>query len=295
MIISCAAIAIIGLSVLIYIFTSPRRSVQRYNQIRRAYAGGRRELTSRIQHTVQRSETHVLLSRRLSDLSSLIPRYQTLKSALLRAGLKISVVEFVICCVALWILVTITGLLEHMGTFVSGVIGLLAGVILPWQLVGWRTRSMLQQFRKEFPACLDLVVRVKRFGLPIAEAIHVTFLEIKGTVGSIFSNITSDIRLGMALEEALWNSAKRVNIQEFNFFAISLSVQQETGGNVGDVLQGLSNIMRRREQLRLKIRALSSEARASALIIGALPFLMFFLIYLVTREYALLFFLISED
>jgi tight adherence protein B len=91
--------------------------------------------------------------------------------------------------------------------------------------------------------------------------------------------------MGMTPDEALWSAARRLSIPEFKFFVISLSIQQETGGNLAEVLEKLSDMVRRREQVRLKIKAMSSEARASAMIIGALPFIMGVLIYLVNPDY----------
>jgi tight adherence protein B len=93
------------------------------------------------------------------------------------------------------------------------------------------------------------------------------------------------MKIGMQMDEALWAAAKRLDTPEFKFFVISLSIQQETGGNLAEVLEKLSDMVRRREQMRLKIKAMSSEARASAMIIGSLPFIMAVLIYVVNTEY----------
>ena len=93
------------------------------------------------------------------------------------------------------------------------------------------------------------------------------------------------MRIGVAMDEALWMTAKRLAIPEFNFLVISLSIQQETGGNLAEILEKLSDMVRRREQMRLKVKAMSSEARASAMIIGSLPFVMAGVISFVNPEY----------
>jgi len=93
------------------------------------------------------------------------------------------------------------------------------------------------------------------------------------------------VRLGKTLNEALWAAANRLSTPELKFFVISLSVQQETGGNLAETLGNLSAILRARQQMRLKIRAMSSEGRASAMIIGGLPFIMFGLIMTLNPEY----------
>jgi len=83
----------------------------------------------------------------------------------------------------------------------------------------------------------------------------------------------------------MWETAARLDTPEFKFFVISLAVQRETGGNLGETLGNLSDVLRRRRQMRLKIKAMSSEARASAMILGSLPFIMFGLIFLVNPGY----------
>ena len=93
------------------------------------------------------------------------------------------------------------------------------------------------------------------------------------------------MRLGAKLDEALWDCSRRLNIQEFNFFTVALAIQSETGGNLAETLANLSDVLRRRRQLKLKIKALSSEAKASAYIIGSLPFIMALLIFVVNPSY----------
>ena len=85
--------------------------------------------------------------------------------------------------------------------------------------------------------------------------------------------------------QALWDAARRIDITEFNFFVISMAVQRETGGNLAETLENLDSILRRRRQMKLKVKAMSSEARASAAIIGSLPFVMFGLLFVIGRSY----------
>ena len=89
------------------------------------------------------------------------------------------------------------------------------------------------------------------------------------------------------MEETLWDTANRLDTPEFKFFVISLSVQRETGGNLGETLSNLSHILRQRQQMKLKVRALSSEAKASAWIVGLLPFIMYGLILLLNPDYGM--------
>jgi tight adherence protein B len=99
--------------------------------------------------------------------------------------------------------------------------------------------------------------------------------------------MSDSIKFGWTLEDALWDAAKRLDTPEFRFFCISLAVQRETGGNLAETLENLSDILRRRRQMQLKIKAMSSEAKASAIILGSLPFVMFGLIFFVNRGYVM--------
>jgi tight adherence protein B len=128
-------------------------------------------------------------------------------------------------------------------------------------------------------------VRGIRSGLPATEALKTIADEVDDPVGTEFRQVTDQMRIGVALDEAMWAAARRLGIAEFNFLVISLSIQQETGGNLAEILEKLSDMVRRREQMRLKVRAMSSEARASAMIIGSLPFIMCGVISFVNPNY----------
>lgn len=120
----------------------------------------------------------------------------------------------------------------------------------------------------------------------MTESIATVGREMEDPVGVEFRRIADGVRFGQQLEEVLWETAKRLSLPEFNFFVISLSVQRETGGNLGETLANLSDILRRRKQMKLKIKAMSSEARASAMILGSLPFVMFGIVYAMNPSYA---------
>jgi tight adherence protein B len=144
---------------------------------------------------------------------------------------------------------------------------------------------LLNEFQRLLPDALDLVVRSVRAGLPVSEAIKMISSEISKPVGAAFREVGSNVSIGISLNDALGHLASKVPIPELRFFAISLAVQQETGGNLAEILTNLSKLMRKRVQVKKKIRALSSEARASALIIGSLPFIVAAVIFSFNREY----------
>ena len=109
--------------------------------------------------------------------------------------------------------------------------------------------------------------------------------ELPDPLGHEFRQITESVRLGRSLDHAFWDSAERTDLPEFRFFVVSIAVQRETGGNLAETLVNLSDILRRRRQMHLKVRALSAEARISAYMLGGLPFFMFGILALLNRDY----------
>ena len=144
---------------------------------------------------------------------------------------------------------------------------------------------MYNNFTTKFPDAIELLVRGLRSGLPVTETLGVVATEVPGPVGEEFKLITDRIRVGKTMEDALQDTANRLDMAEFSFFCITLAIQRETGGNLAETLSNLSDVLRKRAQMKLKIRAMSSESKASAYIVGALPFLVFTMIWFVNPVY----------
>lgn len=159
------------------------------------------------------------------------------------------------------------------------------GILVPHFVVGFMIKRRQNKFVMLLPEAIDLIVRGLRSGLPITESMKIVGQEIPQPVGGEFRGIIESYSVGMTLDQALWATAERIGVPEFRFFAISLSVQQETGGNLTETLDNLGNILRRRKSVKLKIRALTGEARASASILGLLPFVMFGVLMLIRPSY----------
>jgi tight adherence protein B len=163
--------------------------------------------------------------------------------------------------------------------------GLAAGLGLPHWWVGRLVKKRVNKFTTKFPDALELLTRGLRSGLPIAETLGIVSSEIPGPVGEEFKLITERIKIGRTMEQALQETADRLGTPEFQFFVITLSIQRETGGNLAETLSNLATVLRQRAQMKLKIRAMSSESKASAYIIGCLPFLVFGLISYINFNY----------
>lgn len=209
-------------------------------------------------------------------LGSLLPRTEVLQSRLGNAGLKATATEYLIgLTLVAALLAALARAVLHLPLVLSLSGGIVVGAGLPHLLLlrieARRRRRLLDQL----PDALDSIVRAVKAGLPVTQALFTIGEEMPPPLGHAFKTISNQVRLGQSLAEALAETAERLQISEFNFLAISLALQQETGGNLTETLENLSATIRQRHQLRLKVKALSSEARASAYIVGALPFVVF--------------------
>lgn len=208
-------------------------------------------------------------------LSKLLPRRQMLKRRLERTGYRIPMGSYALACLAVGAVVAYIEV-QFMGIplVIALVGGIGAGLGIPHGVVGYLIARRTRAFLAQFPETIELIVRGIKSGLPVSEEINAVGREIPDPVGYEFRKIADALRFGQTLEEAMWDTAKRLEIADFNFFVVSLAVQRETGGNLAETLENLADVLRKRRQMKLKVRAMSSEARASALIIGSLPFAM---------------------
>ena len=160
-----------------------------------------------------------------------------------------------------------------------------AGLALPKLFLNFMGARRIAQFVQRFPDAIELLVRGLRAGLPVAETMGAVASEIEGPVGSEFQAVSDRMKIGRTLEAALQETADRLGTAEFQFFVITLAIQRETGGNLAETLSNLSEVLRKRMQMKLKISAMSSESKASAYIIGCLPFAVFGMISFISPTY----------
>jgi Flp pilus assembly protein TadB len=157
-----------------------------------------------------------------------------------------------------------------------------AGV--PALLLRFAQSRYQRKFLEIFPEALDLIVRAVRSGLPAPEAIELATHEVRPPVGTEFQQILDELRIGTEMEEALHRAADRIRVPDFRFFAVSLLLQRQTGGGIAETLSNLSGIIRQRKALRMKARALTAEAQASAAIVGTTPFVAGVGLFLINRD-----------
>ena len=163
--------------------------------------------------------------------------------------------------------------------------GLFVGIGVPYFTVGFLVKRRVNKFTASFPDAIELMVRGLRSGLPITETLGIVAGELPGPVGVEFRTVSDKMKIGRTMEAALQDTADRLGTPEFQFFVITLAIQRETGGNLAETLSNLADVLRKRAQMKLKIRAMSSESKASAYIVGSLPYIVFALVWFVNPRY----------
>jgi tight adherence protein B len=217
--------------------------------------------------------------------STLIPKPALLRKRIEMTGRDITLGRYAMICIGLVVVIAI-GLMFQGAPFLLGLFaGMFVGIGLPHFIIGKMITKRVAKFTSNFPDAIELMVRGLRSGLPITETLGIVASEIPGPVGLEFRMVADKMKIGRTMEAALQDTADRLGTPEFQFFVITLAIQRETGGNLAETLSNLADVLRKRAQMRLKIRAMSSESKASAYIIGALPFVVFTLVTLINPQY----------
>ena len=220
-----------------------------------------------------------------SSLTQLLPRREELEKRIRRTGKNWTLTQYMFATMIVFVVATGAMLIVRTPVLMAGLVGLLLSLGLPYLVVGMTIKKRVASFNSRFPDAIDLLVRGLKSGLPVTETFQVVSHELPGPVGEEFKGVIERIRIGNTMEAALQESAEMLGTPEFQFFCITIQIQRETGGNLAETLANLSDVLRKRAQMKLKIRAMSSEAKASAYIVGALPFFVFGVVWTVNPSY----------
>jgi tight adherence protein B len=219
-----------------------------------------------------------------------IPNPALLKARLQQTGKSWSLGQYALASLSLVVTVGLLLAMRGMPMLLALLVALLVGLGLPHYLVSKLIKRRIAKFNARFPDALELMVRGLRSGLPISETMGIVADEVPGPVADEFRAVSDKMKIGRTMEAALQESADRMGTPEFQFFTITLAIQRETGGNLAETLANLADVLRKRAQMKLKIKAMSSESKASAWIVGALPFIVFVLIMFINPSYMHTFF-----
>jgi tight adherence protein B len=221
----------------------------------------------------------------VNKIIHMLPNPDKLRARLGRTGKNIHLGEYLMVnALAVLIFLLIFRMME-MSQMVYIPLSFALGFGIPHAVIGIIGAKRLKKFLAVFPEAIDTMCRGLRSGLPVTESIAAVGREMPDPIGIEFRRVADGVRMGKTLEASMWEVAKRIDTPEWRFLIIAMAIQKETGGNLAETLGNLADLIRRRRQLRLKIKAMSSEAKASAMIIGSLPFIMFCLLMVVNPDY----------
>ncbi|MFN3944371.1 MAG: type II secretion system F family protein [Allosphingosinicella sp.] len=216
---------------------------------------------------------------------SIIPNPALLRARIEQTGYSWTLAQYLLGCAGLGLAVAFLLLMQGAPFLLTLFAGMIAGLGIPHFIVGKLIQRRVNQFTSKFPDAIELMVRGLRSGLPISETLGVVADEVPGPISVEFRNVVDKMKIGRTMEAALQECADRLGTPEVQFFVITLGIQRETGGNLAETLSNLADVLRKRAAMKLKIRAMSSESKASAWIVGSLPFIVFALISFINPAY----------
>ena len=214
-------------------------------------------------------------------------RRLSMSQMLEQAGLTIKPKQFYIGSAISAVLFGLIGVISGQQPWISGLLLPVRGLGFPRWMIGFLSARRKKKFVDEFSGAIDVIVRGVKSGLPVNECLKIIAREAPRPVSDEFHMLVEGLRVGLSLEQALDRMLERMPLQEVSFFSIVLLIQQKTGGNLAEALGNLAGVLRSRKLMEGKIAALSSEAKASAWIIGSLPFLVAGAVQLSSPDYLL--------
>ena len=241
-----------------------------------------------------RSEAMQLLRRQSSNIPAGLPEFVmrpalAFEKMLMQAGVAIPTGRLMLglLIAPLVIFVLIILLMIGTGSALGGgrvlliaTFAFLLGAGIPILFFQIRASRMRKKMQDQFPVALDVFVRGLRAGHPIAAALDLLTVEMPDPIGSQFGIAVDEVTYGADLRDALDSMADRWDLDDMRMFVVSLSVQNETGGNLAEILENLSRVIRERASMMLKVRALSSEGRMTAAMLTGLPVVAFVILFL---------------
>ncbi|MET4896329.1 type II secretion system F family protein [Sphingomonadaceae bacterium jetA1] len=228
---------------------------------------------------------------RIDDVfGRLLPNPAQLARKLDRTGRDWTMGQYGMASAGVALILLLIGLFLGLPFLLALLPAVVGALLLPQWVLSMLIARRIAQFTQRFPDAIELLVRGLRSGLPIAETMAVVAQEVRGPVGQEFRGVTDRMRIGRTMDAALQETADRLEIPEFQFFVIAIAIQRETGGNLAETLSNLADMLRKRAQMKLKIKAMSSESKASAYIVGVLPFIVFGMIWMINQPYMARFF-----
>jgi tight adherence protein B len=236
-------------------------------------------------HRDRESVLNVLRRQRgLNEQGGYRSKFQAFNRLVLQSGITVGLTRLLVVIVVISIVV-FGGTMWLRNPIESAAAGVLSATVLPYLVLRFLRARRQKKFSGQFPNALDTIVRSLRAGHPVPVAIAMVGQEMPDPIGSEFGMVSDEITYGADLETALQNLYCRIGSDDLPLFVTAVGIQASTGGNLGEILENLSGVIRDRFKMKRKIRALAAEGRASALILSALPVGLFFVIQITSPEF----------
>ncbi len=276
-----AGLAAISVGALFYVFVYPllsgdakaEKRVQALSQ-----SGQQRRSAERLNEIAATRKKSVADSLKELDANEAAKRRVTLQERIEQAGLAMPAKTFIIGSAGLGVFAAIATFIGTEEPIAAVLFALIGGLGLPNWVLSFLRKRRIKRFIDEFPNAIDIIVRGIKSGLPLGDCLRIIATEAREPLKSEFRAIIEAQSLGLSVSDAVGRLTKRMPIQEANFFVIVIQIQQKAGGNLSEALGNLSRVLRERKKMKAKVSAMSMEAKASAVIIGSLPFIVALLV-----------------
>lgn len=276
-----AVLGVVGAGALAFLFLAPSQSEKTKKRLsaletkknaKRASAAAANDAVSKDRRR-KVAEALSKIDNKNAEIKKKKKQRVSLQQKLDQAGLSFGPREFYIGSAVAAVLLGFIGFISGQKLLVTAGLFFIGGFGLPQWYVGFQIKRRQKKFVDEFSNAIDVIVRGVKSGLPVNECLKIIAAEAPKPINEEFEQLVEGFRIGLSLEQGMTRMYERMPLQEVSFFGIVLLIQQKTGGNLAEALTNLAGVLRGRKLMEGKIRALSSEAKASAMIIGALPFL----------------------
>lgn len=242
--------------------------------------------TQRVQSEVRLATPQLRRTTRADDASrgSLLTSRlrQVLAAELSATGDKVTIAQLTISAIAAALFAgSLSFLVLRWPGLIAMPLAIAAGIAAATAFLRSGQQRFQRRFVDLFPEALDVIVRAVRAGLPVLDAMEAAVSSIGEPIAGEFRRVLDELRIGIDLEVSLEHATNRIRVADFRFFAATLILQRRTGGSLADTLANLAGLIRRRKEVRLKARAVSAESRATAYVIGTIPFILAAVMYLV--------------
>lgn len=288
-----AVLAFVAIGGVGYALTGAERSAKaqkRVKQVAGAARTDKRKAQADMQALKRRQSTQEALKELTLSEKQSRRRRVSVKGQIAQSGLTISEPTYWMMAAGLGVVCAIIGFIVEHG-LIGPAIGLFVGVLgLPRWILSVLVGARQKKFSNQLADAIDIIVRGVKSGLPLTQCLRIIAAETPEPLRAEFQQLVDGQAMGVPLDQTLQRMYERMPLPEVNFFAIVLVIQQKTGGNLSESLGNLSSVLRARKLMKEKVKALSAEAKASAMIIGALPIVVMAMVYFTRPQYIMILF-----